>query len=426
MNELWEVPLAARMLAVSVFGLVAGAIVNLAAYALAWEAQPLSPWQKDPTGQARAWAKRVPAVGWLRRADETAHFGPRFWLRPLLVELFCAVGAPALYWWEVVQGSLLPAPLAELGVLPEWSAATQMQFAVHMLLLMLMLAASLIDLDEKNIPDGVTVPGALTMLAAAALAPQALLPEFRLAEAAPGAPPMLPPMEFVTLASPNPWPASLADGETRWLALAVGLYVAWCAALLPRVWRPRRGIGVALQLAWGHVRRDPFSAIVAALAVVGTAAIAAVWNQGGDSWRALLSALVGMLVTGGLVWLVRILGSLMLGREAMGFGDVTLMCMIGAYTGWQMGLVIFFMAPFFGLFLGVAQWILRREPEIPYGPFLCLAATTVLLFWPRVWLAAAPYFAIGWLVPLVLLVCLAGLVALLAAWRGVLKLLGRD
>lgn len=420
------IPLEARLAAAVVFGLVVGAIVNLAVYALAWESLPLSPWQQGPAGQSRTWPQRVPLVGWLRRGHETAELGPRFWLRPLLVELCCALGVPALYWWEVSQLALLPAPLAQLGMQPEWVAPVQAQFAVHVLLLMLMLAASLIDIDEKNIPDGITVPGTLALLGAAALAPRALLPVFTVPSTAAGAAPLLPRMEFLTLASPGDWPAALAaPRDGRILALALGLYLAWCAALLPRVWRSSRGVGFALKLAAAHIRRDPFSKIVALLAVIGAAAIGACWQVDGPAWRGLLTALVGMAATAGLVWLVRVLGGLMLGKEAMGFGDVTLMGMIGAYVGWQMGLVIFFLAPFCGLTLGVAQWVLRREPEIPYGPFLCLAATAVMLFWPRVWQATELYFAIGWLVPAVLLVCLAGLVALLAMWRVAAGWLGR-
>ena len=44
---------------------------------------------------------------------------------------------------------------------------------------------------------------------------------------------------------------------------------------------------------------------------------------------------------GGIVWAVRIIASQALGVEAMGFGDVTLMCMIGAFVGWQPALLIF-------------------------------------------------------------------------------------
>ena len=42
------------------------------------------------------------------------------------------------------------------------------------------------------------------------------------------------------------------------------------------------------------------------------------------------------------MWAVRIIGTLTLRQEAMGFGDVTLMAMIGAFTGWQSTLLIFF------------------------------------------------------------------------------------
>ena len=40
---------------------------------------------------------------------------------------------------------------------------------------------------------------------------------------------------------------------------------------------------------------------------------------------------------------VRVLGSQVLRREAMGFGDVTLMAMIGAFLGWQAAVLTFFL-----------------------------------------------------------------------------------
>ena len=52
------------------------------------------------------------------------------------------------------------------------------------------------------------------------------------------------------------------------------------------------------------------------------------------------------------------LGSRMLGREAMGFGDVTLMAMIGAFLGWQAAVLTFFLGAFFGL--AHAFWKLVR------------------------------------------------------------------
>ena len=69
----------------------------------------------------------------------------------------------------------------------------------------------------------------------------------------------------------------------------------------------------------------------------------------------------------------------------MGFGDVTLMAMIGAFLGWQAGLLVFFLAPFAGIVLGLLVVVLRRDSEIPYGPFLCLGAVAVLVFWASFW-----------------------------------------
>ena len=73
----------------------------------------------------------------------------------------------------------------------------------------------------------------------------------------------------------------------------------------------------------------------------------AAWRAPQAHWAALLTALVGMAAGGGMIWIVRVIGAATLGREAMGFGDVTLMSMIGAFVGWQGSLIVFFLAPIF-------------------------------------------------------------------------------
>jgi leader peptidase (prepilin peptidase)/N-methyltransferase len=106
---------------------------------------------------------------------------------------------------------------------------------------------------------------------------------------------------------------------------------------------------------------------------------------------------IGMLVGGGLTEFFRLGGTLALRREAMGFGDVTLMAMIGAFLGWQAAVLTFFIAPFFGL--AHALWKLldyigkrisgrqlsSTDREIPFGPYLSMAAVVLLLTWPVVW-----------------------------------------
>ncbi len=141
---------------------------------------------------------------------------------------------------------------------------------------------------------------------------------------------------------------------------------------------------------------------------------------GGAEWEGLLSALVGMAASGGLVWLVRIIGTAALRREAMGFGDVTLMAMIGAYLGWQPCMVVFFLAPLAGLIVGVLRLILFRDREIPYGPFLCLATLFLIVRWQTIWDRTQVIFDLGWFVPLLMLGCLAMMALMLSTWRLIL------
>ncbi len=115
------------------------------------------------------------------------------------------------------------------------------------------------------------------------------------------------------------------------------------------------------------------------------------------AWDGLLVGLLGWGIGGGLVWGVRIVAGLALRREAMGFGDVTLLAMIGSFLGWQAAVLTFFLAPFFGL--AHALWKLVRllgkmiagrkisgtDREIPFGPYLSLAALTLMLGWPWLW-----------------------------------------
>ena len=114
-------------------------------------------------------------------------------------------------------------------------------------------------------------------------------------------------------------------------------------------------------------------------------------------WDGFLYGLVGWAVGGGLIWFVRILGRLVFRREAMGFGDVTLMAMIGAFLGWQATLLTLFMGAILGLvhagwkLLALAGKWLRghkirgSDREIPFGPYLSMAATTLMLSWPWLW-----------------------------------------
>jgi prepilin signal peptidase PulO-like enzyme (type II secretory pathway) len=128
------------------------------------------------------------------------------------------------------------------------------------------------------------------------------------------------------------------------------------------------------------------------IALGGGGGIVAAWLAGGHHWAGLATALVGLTVAAGMIWAVRAGASRALGREAMGFGDVTLMAMAGAWLGWQACLLACVLAVFIGLGHGLMQLVRHAESELPFGPSLCLGLAVVVVAWRPLWATAAPQF----------------------------------
>jgi leader peptidase (prepilin peptidase) / N-methyltransferase len=148
------------------------------------------------------------------------------------------------------------------------------------------------------------------------------------------------------------------------------------------------------------------------------------WCLAYPQWHALSISLVGALVGGGIIWFVRIAGAWVLRREAMGFGDVTLMAMIGAFLGWQPTLIVFFLAPLCALVVVGLTWLFRRPREIPFGPYLSLGAILVIFCWKPLHAASERFFALGPYVPLLAVVMGVLLVVVLWLVQGLKWLLG--
>lgn len=117
------------------------------------------------------------------------------------------------------------------------------------------------------------------------------------------------------------------------------------------------------------------------LVIRGVGVVVPEWIAANPRWHALVASVVGVIVGGGMVWLLRVVGSWVLGREAMGQGDVYLMMAVGAFLGWQAALVVFFVAPIAALAVHAVRWIVLSEGEIPYGPYLSLATLAVIVGW---------------------------------------------
>lgn len=375
-------------------GAILGGQINRAIYRWAWNQRSISPWSKPPEGAApRTWLDRMPVCGWWLMRRESKIHGTIFWLRPMLIELACGVGLPALYWWEVTVN--------------QWLQPT---FVAHALLFALMIIATFIDIDEKTIPDFITVPGTLIALLFAIFVPSSLLP----------IPPQ--PVSPILLTTPFDWPAWLNGTE----GLAVGLlcWFGWCYALLPKTVFFRRGVFKGIQYLVVSMLRHPLSKWIAGMAIVGAIVISSVWIMWPVSWPALLSSLVGLAFAGGLVWAIRIVSGYVMGVEAMGFGDVTLMAMIGAFFGWQAALMTFFIAPFTSILIATAQWLITGNRHIPFGPFLCAGASIVAIGWVTIWARWGPIFGLGLLVPGIILIAIALMGVLLGLLQILKRLLG--
>ncbi len=104
---------------------------------------------------------------------------------------------------------------------------------------------------------------------------------------------------------------------------------------------------------------------------------------------ALAASGAGYLVGGGLVWLLRIGFTLILGREAMGIGDVHLLGAIGAVLGWRDPTAIFLLSIFVALIWTAIVFVAgsRRSVQqgsLPFGPHLAVAAVGLMAFRPAI------------------------------------------
>lgn len=87
--------------------------------------------------------------------------------------------------------------------------------------------------------------------------------------------------------------------------------------------------------------------------------------------------IIGLFVGGGIFLLITVIGGLIAGKEAMGFGDVKLMCGLGLIFG-ALGIVAlsvmsFLIGAIVSIILLVAK-IKKKDEYIPFGPFIVISS----------------------------------------------------
>jgi leader peptidase (prepilin peptidase)/N-methyltransferase len=90
-----------------------------------------------------------------------------------------------------------------------------------------------------------------------------------------------------------------------------------------------------------------------------------------------LASLIGIVAGAGFLWLMIEAWYLIRHVQGMGFGDVKMMAMIGAFLGWRLGFLTLLLSSFAGSLLGLGLIATGRgdlTTKLPFGAFLAIGA----------------------------------------------------
>lgn len=365
------------------FGACVGSFLNVLVYRLPAGISVISPPSRCPVcGWRLTWRENLPIIGWLLLRGRCRRCGVS--ISPQYITIEALTGAmflllylayfaasPGTAWWGNVGG-------------PWWYINGPWQalpaFLLHAGLLAALLAMTLIDARTFTIP--IQIPTFIIVLALVVWPLQGMLtPTLRVNT--------VPPIPLATWSAFACGIGGLLGVVTATTLLSVGIgrpsfadydeYVSE-GETLGEYPHARREMLVELRflapviaglgLGWLVGRMLPGTTPPLSLAFLG-------------------GSVIGYLVGGGIVWAVRILGSLSFGREAMGMGDVHLLAAVGAVLGWKDSIWVFFLAPFFGLGWALFSWLLGARfaslrRGLPFGPHLAMAAVVVVFCRPLV------------------------------------------
>jgi leader peptidase (prepilin peptidase)/N-methyltransferase len=174
------------------------------------------------------------------------------------------------------------------------------------------------------------------------------------------------------------WVAVFAAFPSDWF---LGLRIAVFSTVL---------VGIAVTDLKHYLIPDGFT--VFGLIWLFTTSLAAAMTGDPGMFATPYDSLIGACVGAGAISIIGWLGEVALSKEAMGFGDVTLMAVVGAAVGPQRALLTIFVAAGVGalvflLIVAPIVWLRRRGaaggppglPLVPFGVFLAPAALGTLL-----------------------------------------------
>ena len=112
-----------------------------------------------------------------------------------------------------------------------------------------------------------------------------------------------------------------------------------------------------------------------------------------------MNNILGKIVGGGILLIITLIGGLIAGKDAMGFGDVKLMGALGLFFGWMNIIMVAVMAFLLAAVISIIILVSRKKKAdeyIPFGPFIVISAI-IAMFVPSTLLLTALFkiFTLG-------------------------------
>jgi leader peptidase (prepilin peptidase)/N-methyltransferase len=365
------------------FGCCIGSFLNVVIYRLPRDKSLITPPSACPAcGRHIRFYDNIPLISWLLLGRKCRHCKAAISPRYFAIELLTGSVFLGLF---ILYFHVNPRDGAQSFVRGGW-----LIYLLHIILLAAFIAASAIDLELWVIPLSicwvVTAVGLIASAVGVYVIDPALIRAYSLL------------------------PSASADTGALALGAMIGLVISWVLLATGLVKRSYESEGGGQQTEdagqqtenrseqrVNHRLESCREAIFLLPVIICSAA--ACWIIRERTWwvdfsqhavvAGLLGSLWGYFVGCGIVWGIRIFGTLAFGREAMGLGDVHLMGAAGAVIGPLFVVVAFFVAPFFGLAWAGFQMFFKKIRQIPYGPFLSLGILVVMILhdWIRGYLS---------------------------------------
>ena len=326
------------------FGACVGSFLNVVIYRLPAGMSVISPPSRCPTcgAKLRFFRENLPILGWFILRGRCRFCGVRISPQYMIIETLMAllmvglyvvliVPGPTVDWWSQIGGPWWHVN----GLYRVWPV-----FVAFAFLIAALVAMTIIDARTYTIP--IQIPLFVTVTAFIAYPLQAIIPHRN--------------------PTAQTWP--IPGVSWQWFAVAVGgMLGVIISVVLLRLGKLRYSFADYEEYVkegdvfgdYPHARREMGRELVFLLPCI--LGLVAGWIVGSllpaappsHLLQALGGTILGYLIGGGMIWATRILGTLAVGREAMGLGDVHLLAAVGAVLGWFDVMLIFFIAPFSGL-----------------------------------------------------------------------------